>query len=104
MPSTSVKLVTTNKVIGYKEPDNVISWSFTPVASFAPGKSGTIKLYMPYLYQIGLASVMPYNPKAINQCTSDCFSVKTSALLGQHIEVTYSNMKDSCLQKALVTI
>lgn len=74
-------------MIGYKGVENKIEWTFTPEAQFAPGLAGVIKLYMPYLYQIGQSNVMPYNPRAFNKCSSDCFATDSSALFGQHLEI-----------------
>lgn len=82
MPSSSVQVSTSNKVIAYQGADNALSMTFKPESQMAPSGRGKIKIYMPYWYQIGSSNVMPYNPRAFNKCTSTCFTTESSSLQG----------------------
>ena len=97
-------IATTSDEIGSKDPENALVLSFAPQSKLAPNGRGTINIRMPYLYTIGIQSVMPYNPRTFDQCSSDCFTTTTSQLVSTALEINYSNMENRCMEGTVITV
>lgn len=102
--ASDVALETTSKTIAYAGADNVLSFSVTTGTNLDPSGKGKIKMFMPIWYQVGNGLVMPYSNRALDKCTCDCFTTKTSALTNQHIEIEYTDMTQACMNGGRMTI
>jgi hypothetical protein len=67
----------------------------------APGKAGSIKITIPFLYN----NVPSYDATQLNTCTSSCMNIYSSRLVGDAaLMIDYNQMTTPCLHSQPITI
>jgi hypothetical protein len=104
LDSNSVSLSSSSNILGTTVATNALSVTFTPKTTMSPDGKGTVQIGVPMWWQIGITGERMYSPTATNKCTSSCMDITLSKLQDASILVEYSDMKQSCISKAPITI